>query len=404
MLNTRALTSNLSLPPAMVSLPQGISRKMKYPPWITHLVISLLLAGVALVVSFEVTKRLILKDVDDRVPPTGATKYQVQLIANYLDVDATARTATVDWFPVPVNCSAPELIINFFVDPNLLNTGQDGGWDVVSSTAPPTVPIFQFNTTEGCFPNNLRSFPAFRTVFKLTGFGVSGHLSPRTGTLQAYPYDRYYFQISLFARTATTGDSVGITLGDSFGIPINFDVILNKDHSTNTEEGLSLEFTITRSHAVIGLVITITVANWLVTIAFLWITVAAFVWDQEVVAEMFVLPIGTLFAFTSVRAGLPGAPDGFGAVVDYYGILPNLGLITLFTSVLLFGILYRRIAASLSPKDEAAGSAAGSGREYPMVPRPRAHTLSFDEEHGEGHCRMGGPNKSTTSPESTPTL
>jgi hypothetical protein len=44
----------------------------------------------------------------------------------------------------------------------------------------------------------------------------------------------------------------------------------------------------------------------------LFITVAAIIWNEEVVKEVFVIPIGTLFAFTSVRASLPGAPEGFG--------------------------------------------------------------------------------------------
>ncbi|KAJ7486895.1 hypothetical protein FB451DRAFT_1391763 [Mycena latifolia] len=130
----------------------------------------------------------------------------------------------------------------------------------------------------------------------------------------------------MLAQSASTNASVGIVLEISTGF-----------HSTNNEQGVSLEFTIFRSTAVIGLVITVAIANWLVTIAFLWITAAAFLWDKDIVAEMFVLSIGTLFAFTSVRSNLPGAPAGFGAVVDYYGILPNLGLNTLFTSVLLLG-------------------------------------------------------------------
>jgi hypothetical protein len=36
--------------------------------------------------------------------------------------------------------------------------------------------------------------------------------------------------------------------------------------------------------------------------------------DDKIVAEMFVLPIGTLFAFTAVRTNFPGAPEGFGAL------------------------------------------------------------------------------------------
>jgi hypothetical protein len=47
-------------------------------------------------------------------------------------------------------------------------------------------------------------------------------------------------------------------------------------------------------------------------IAFLWITVAAFMWETDIVAEMFVLPVATLFAFTTVRSNFPGAPAGFG--------------------------------------------------------------------------------------------
>jgi hypothetical protein len=51
----------------------------------------------------------------------------------------------------------------------------------------------------------------------------------------------------------------------------------------------------------------------LVTIAFLWLTVAVLVWpERDVGREMFVVPIATLFAFTSVRMNMPGAPAGFG--------------------------------------------------------------------------------------------
>jgi hypothetical protein len=31
---------------------------------------------------------------------------------------------------------------------------------------------------------------------------------------------------------------------------------------------------------------------------------------------MFVVPVGALFAFTSIRVNLPGAPDGFGKRLD----------------------------------------------------------------------------------------
>jgi hypothetical protein len=51
----------------------------------------------------------------------------------------------------------------------------------------------------------------------------------------------------------------------------------------------------------------------LATTAFLIIVAAALVFPQhQIYSEMFVVPVGALFAFTSIRVNLPGAPDGFG--------------------------------------------------------------------------------------------
>jgi len=59
----------------------------------------------------------------------------------------------------------------------------------------------------------------------------------------------------------------------------------------------------------------------LVSVVFLWITVAAIVWPEQVVKELFIIPITALFAFTSVRANLPGSPVGFGEVSRLFFIL-----------------------------------------------------------------------------------
>lgn len=46
---------------------------------------------------------------------------------------------------------------------------------------------------------------------------------------------------------------------------------------------------------------------------FLTICAANIVYTSpEIYSEMFVVPVGALFAFSSVRANLPGAPAGFG--------------------------------------------------------------------------------------------
>jgi uncharacterized protein YqhQ len=50
----------------------------------------------------------------------------------------------------------------------------------------------------------------------------------------------------------------------------------------------------------------------IVTIVFLWITIACVMWHESIIKDMFTLPIAALFAFTSIRQNLPGAPAGFG--------------------------------------------------------------------------------------------
>lgn len=49
--------------------------------------------------------------------------------------------------------------------------------------------------------------------------------------------------------------------------------------------------------------------------AFLTICAATLVYrPHKIYAEMFVVPVGAVFAFTSIRANLPGAPVGFGTI------------------------------------------------------------------------------------------
>jgi hypothetical protein len=63
-------------------------------------------------------------------------------------------------------------------------------------------------------------------------------------------------------------------------------------------------------------VLTLSVFAGLAGTAFLVIVAAALVYPpHQIYAEMFVVPIGALFAFSSIRANLPGAPDGFGELV-----------------------------------------------------------------------------------------
>ncbi|KAK7039875.1 hypothetical protein R3P38DRAFT_493444 [Favolaschia claudopus] len=321
---------------------------------IRQILASILLTAIVIALSFGITSHLILGEVDDHLPLENAPPQQISLTANFLDIDTTARTMTVDWY-TDYDCDNSTQIFatNIFVDSNLLAAPSGTQLSDMASIAIPTTPIFRMNITEACSDEDNRAranSPVFRTILKLTG-QPSASRSRQAGqanrdSLQAYPFDNYYFEVFMFATVASTNQSVGMNLEDSFGTPINFELSLRKDISFNNDRGLYLHFTVKRSTAVKSLVIIIVIANWLVTLAFLWVTVAAFVWDHEIVTEMFVVPIATLFAFTSVRANFPGAPSGFGAVVDYYGILPNLGLMTLSSAILLLRVLFRRVSGA----------------------------------------------------------
>ncbi|KAJ7203503.1 hypothetical protein GGX14DRAFT_461357 [Mycena pura] len=272
-----------------------------------HWLLSTILIFVVVGLSVGITQSLVLNDVDDRFALSG--------------------TATIEWYPLAFNCSDLETVVNIFADQyaptccevcngasnsdyvlyrNLLVV--DGSNNAPGSADSPSAPIFQLNTTESCHPNNHYSFAS---------------RSP-----QAYPFDLYFFQISMFASLASTDETVGIVIKKSFGIPINVDITLNPADSSNDEDGVLLSFTVKRSGAVKGLVVLIVISNWLVTITFLWITVAVFIWDAEIVTEMFVLPIGALLRSQLCEQTCLVRPP------DYYGILPNLLLMTLLVSAL----------------------------------------------------------------------
>ncbi|KAK7020333.1 hypothetical protein R3P38DRAFT_3358150 [Favolaschia claudopus] len=325
-----------------------------------QVVVSVGLTIIILAASFGITSRLIQSEVNQTIALQDPPPRQISLMAKFLNIDDKAQSITVEWYPSPVSSDSceNEQVVDIFTDPNLFSSTDGTSLNDMKSSAAPTVPIFRFNSSDVC-SDAPSSASVFRTTLNLI-MGIPNHRSTSgqadKDSIQAYPFDEYFLLILMWARLANTNESVGISFDQSFGTPINFELKLDTHTSVNNAVGLQLLYTVSRSTGVKALVIIIVVANWLVTIAFLWITVASFMWDHAIVAEMFVVPIATLFAFTSVRANLPGAPTGFGAVVDYYGILPNLALITLFSAILLLQVLYRRVLG-----------AANSGANMPVV-------------------------------------
>ncbi|KAI0059255.1 hypothetical protein BV25DRAFT_1829309 [Artomyces pyxidatus] len=58
-------------------------------------------------------------------------------------------------------------------------------------------------------------------------------------------------------------------------------------------------------------------------------------------ATVLVVPVATLFAFTQLRGTMPGAPTGFGAIIDFVGTLPTLAFLVITTMFCLFYFLVK---------------------------------------------------------------
>jgi len=133
-----------------------------------------------------------------------------------------------------------------------------------------------------------------------------------------------------------TFPQVGIV--STSGIAVGFKAELDANDSGAYDDGTYQSvLTITRGPVIRVYAIAIVIAIWLVTLTFLATCVAVVFLHRSMSATVLVLPIATLFAFTQLRSTLPGAPTGFGADIDFVGILPCLAIIT-FCAVLMTGI------------------------------------------------------------------
>ncbi|TEB34001.1 hypothetical protein FA13DRAFT_1730316 [Coprinellus micaceus] len=207
----------------------------------------------------------------------------------------------------------------------------------------PTRPIFKFNATAFVIQDKFSRTPTFRTQLAL--------FSPdRTdSSLLFYPFDAYAAEIIFYAREAGTNDTVGVTdleVQRDCGVcrapsPIAFSVLTHHScsaaskltfaHTYNTVPAGLVEATITltRSTLVKSYSIVSTMAVWVITLilALVMITTVFFGFKQR--GEVLVIPVATLFAFTQLRQSMPGAPDGFGDIVDLVGLVPCLAILAL---------------------------------------------------------------------------
>ncbi|KAF8961637.1 hypothetical protein BDZ97DRAFT_1828320 [Flammula alnicola] len=267
----------------------------------------------------------------------------VTLTAEAVSVDPISRTIVMNWYPAwtsTINCSskAPS-VIDIYLTNVLLDTSSPS-WTAQPAAGDQTA--FRMNGTEWCL-GLVSTYTSFRTVTKLVASkeyllvqSIGSHSS-----LQSYPFDVYLAPFSFYTRNVNTGTVSATKVTDAFGIAVNFKISALKAFVSYNDVQDNLEFylRIERSRATKVFVVMVAVTNWLTAMAFLTICAAALIYpEHQIYGEMFVVPAGAVFAFTSVRANLPGAPAGF----DLYTILPVLVIMSSAFALLLI-ILHRRI-------------------------------------------------------------
>ncbi|KAI0675257.1 hypothetical protein C8Q78DRAFT_1067059 [Trametes maxima] len=268
--------------------------------------------------------------------PDSIHNSTVQLSANLVDVDPTGQVMTLDW-DIDYRCGSigcPD--VNIYFDSNTLRS--DPSNSHAQSNIKPD-PIFLVNGDNVlAMRNNTDRRPSALTF--RTDVAISNANTHRT--LQSYPYDKYDTQLVFFAERADTNDSVSIAIVRTTGIAVGFNVQLQNTTDIRDRFGTVIKnIEVTRGPVIRLYAIFIVTVVWLVTLIFMVTCVMNVFFGKGISSGVLVLPMGTLFAFTQLRSTLPGAPEGFGAVIDFMGLLPCLAILT-FCSIFMTAIFLFR--------------------------------------------------------------
>ncbi|KDQ62017.1 hypothetical protein JAAARDRAFT_190715 [Jaapia argillacea MUCL 33604] len=268
------------------------------------------------------------------------------LWSNLVSIDADQQTMVMDWIIVAYGCgqqtpsmSCPD--VNLYFDQNLVRPSND-------STGPsdnnlPFAPIFTLNGTFAASQNELANSAFFRTNIVITNYDTHR-------TTQSYPFDKYKAAIFMFARVInSTSDFVPVNICKTTGIAVGFNAELTATH-TISEPAIFTDIEITRGQVVRVYALFIVIAIWLVTLTFLAASIAVIFFRMAMPAAILALPVAALFAFTQLRSTLPGAPAGFGAIIDFVGILPCLAILTFCSVVMIAVFLFRDPEKGLDPE------------------------------------------------------
>ncbi|KAK0215387.1 hypothetical protein IW262DRAFT_217115 [Armillaria fumosa] len=256
----------------------------------------------------------------------------IMLDANVVSADILHTTMIVDWAfaydtcnhkKSPYNCTAVNIFFDIDLSPS--DPRYNNGPYSNNITRDPLI-IWNGNLDY--------RFPTIRTELVISTTDVS--------SLSAYPFDIYFVDIVAYAQDVLTNTSVILKLTGLYGLISGiktttntvqfppqsvYSELLETPYPTShfTEISVHLE----RSTLVIVYCIIITVTFWMIALIICLIMIATVFFRFRQRNEIVVVPIGTVFAFTQLRASMPGAPEGFGDTLDFVGLLPCLILLSI---------------------------------------------------------------------------
>jgi hypothetical protein len=242
--------------------------------------------------------------------------------------DPLASILTMDWTIIGESqskCSPTNLTacsdINIFFDNNLLHTQN---LTVFRTSDRPSQPIFRFNASAFAQKDIVANTPTFRTELSL--FSPDNHES----SLIYYPFDSYSAEIFIFAEDTSTNTTMGLRLAKTRGIAVGFKTSTVTRPNVYIPPGMvDILITISRGNLIKAYSIVATIAIWMITLILLLVMITTVLFGFRQRGEVLVIPVATLFAFTQLRQSMPGAPSGFGDIIDFVGLLPCLALLSL---------------------------------------------------------------------------
>ncbi|KAF8652148.1 hypothetical protein AX16_004534 [Volvariella volvacea WC 439] len=294
---------------------------------IQFLLLAVIWAAILAVTLTIAVPKLIVPSLDFIAPGSLPISADVTLATELISADPVTRTIVMDWYPrVSSTSLCPSnnnLVADIYLDSGIISSSSPA-----FSILPPHSPVYRLNLTDLCGGYSVMS--SFRTESKLLAseYGL-GYPRALQSNLQSYPFDVYYAPFVFFASNPESGEYISLNITRSYGVAANFHVTLHNDMVvfgvTEGPKWLHVTLQVERSTATKMMVLLVALTQWLAATSFVAITVTTFKYrTHKIYSEVFVLPTASLFAFTTIRENLPGAPDGFGAAIDLYSIVPVL--------------------------------------------------------------------------------